>query len=385
MVDEFNEDKQSVEITKEKTRAEMLTELSAFYLKEIKSKQNDINKNRRIYVIRYFLFLIAFMGLIILPLIPVLSLVLFVVIFIIFILQDYIGGAYDTWNRFGSDYGLKLKFMSKFLSIFGENIKYENVGFSAGRTSQMCAEMNRYRNLGIINPYLILTPDDNISGQYNGVNFKIQEACTSLFSANNFIIFLLIAIFVVPMLFCLIPLTLFFIYQISGSKIPVVTAFLGFLIFVCYKFYQRVPFRGILVEFDMNKVFKGETIIVERAKTTRGLKINKTKLQEVVLEDPEFMKKYVVYSSNQIEARYLLTTSFIERFNNIQFAFKPKFIRANFKDKKVSLAINTGRDLFTFIDFFKDTDAKTITSLFDELYSVLNLIESFKLNQKLGL
>ena len=98
-----------------------------------------------------------------------------------------------------------------------------------------------------------------------------------------------------------------------------------------------------------------------------------------------FCEKYIVYSDNQVEARYVLTTAFIERFKNMKTAFKAKFIRAAFKDGKITIAIDAGRDLFQMASLDKDTDSNTFTELFDEILSVLELISVLKLNQKIGL
>lgn len=66
-------------------------------------------------------------------------------------------------------------------------------------------------------------------------------------------------------------------------------------------------------------------------------------------------------------------------------AFKAKYIRAAFKEGKITIAIHAGRDLFAMACLGKDTDSNTFTELFDEILSVLGLIETLKLNQKIGL
>ena len=152
-----------------------------------------------------------------------------------------------------------------------------------------------------------------------------------------------------------------------------------------FKLMTNHALRGVLVEFEMNKNFEGHTFIHERANTSRGIKFDRSKFEEVKLEDPEFMQKYVVYSDNQVEARYILTTAFIERFLKMKVAFKAKYIRAAFKDGKITIAINAGRDLFQMANLEKDTDSNTFTELFDEILSVLELINALKLNQKIGL
>ena len=113
--------------------------------------------------------------------------------------------------------------------------------------------------------------------------------------------------------------------------------------------------------------------------------IGLTFMVEVSLEDVEFCEKYKVYSNNQIEARYILTTAFMQRFKDLKTAFKAKYMRAGFKDGKIVMVLNVEHDLFSMGSILKDTDNKTFTKLFDEIISVLELTEELKLNQNLGL
>ena len=75
-------------------------------------------------------------------------------------------------------------------------------------------------------------------------------------------------------------------------------------------------FSGLLIKIQMNKKFSGKTIV--------GMKGDITKLrgyEAVELEDVDFMKNKKVYSTDQIEARYILTTSFMERLKALGNTF----------------------------------------------------------------
>ena len=144
-------------------------------------------------------------------------------------------------------------------------------------------------------------------------------------------------------------------------------------------------FRGIIVEFAMNKNFEGQTIILDNSQDGRNVSVNKKKYSVVQLEDIEFMKNYTVYSTNQIEARYLITTAFIDRLKNIKTKFKTKYIRVAFKDDKIVIALHTDRDMFKMANMTSDTGKQTFIALFEEIVSVLDFINQLKLNKKLGL
>ena len=135
----------------------------------------------------------------------------------------------------------------------------------------------------------------------------------------------------------------------------------------------------------MPKNFEGETVIFENSPS--NFVVNKAKLKNFTrteLEDVEFNKKYLTYTTNQIEARYILTTAFIERLKNIKFAFNAKYLRMLFRNNRITIFAEVHKDLFSMVKDGK-TDKKVFDELFEEMYSVLSLVDELKLNVKTGL
>ena len=144
---------------------------------------------------------------------------------------------------------------------------------------------------------------------------------------------------------------------------------------------KEIEFKGVLVEIDVKKPFKGHTIIRNRCYL-----FNDSAYEEVKLEDPEFNKLYYVDSNDQVESRYLLTTSFMERYKNIKNAFGGSSIEASFKNNKLILAISTERDLFKLGRLgCPVNDTKQFTELLNEFVSILAIVDELKLNQNIGL
>jgi len=113
---------------------------------------------------------------------------------------------------------------------------------------------------------------------------------------------------------------------------------------------------------------------------------NERRLQKIKLEDLNFDKKFNVYSEDQIEARYHVTTAFMDRLQNLQTAFGTKNIKCSFFNDKVMFAISTSKDLFEIGNLFVQiTDKKQIEKFYAELSSVYNMIDYFKLAEKTGL
>ncbi len=143
---------------------------------------------------------------------------------------------------------------------------------------------------------------------------------------------------------------------------------------------KNTEFKGVVVEIDVKKPFKGHTII-----RNRGF-FNDRAYQEVKLEDPEFSKLYYVDANDQIESRYLLTPSFMERYKHIKTAFGGSSIQGSFKDNKLILAISTYRDLFKLGNLSRPvSDTKQFTALLNEFISILAIVDELKLNQNIGL
>jgi len=110
------------------------------------------------------------------------------------------------------------------------------------------------------------------------------------------------------------------------------------------------------------------------------------KIQPIKLEDPLFEKKFNAYSTDEIEGRYLITTAFMERFINLNTAFGSRKAKCSFYGDNVMFAISTNKNLFEIGDLFSRLDnPKQLNEFFNEIASILVLVDYFKLNQKTGL
>lgn len=106
----------------------------------------------------------------------------------------------------------------------------------------------------------------------------------------------------------------------------------------------------------------------------RGLKLDK-----VELEDINFGKKFKVYSNNQIEARYILTPKMMEKL---------LFLEEKFNQLKIVVVDNylyIGApyvNLFELDDLKKDDISSMFENIYDEISTVLKIVEEIKNNNK---
>ena len=146
---------------------------------------------------------------------------------------------------------------------------------------------------------------------------------------------------------------------------------------------KTTVFDGVIIKLDMNKNFTGHTVI----KPNSLMHITPSKaLRHTELEDIQFEKKFDVFTDDEVEARYLITPSFMERLNEMKVAFTADKVSCAFYEKYLFVALSTKKDLFSICSLFKKIDdPKQFFTMFEEILSIIKLIDHFKLNQKIGL
>lgn len=150
---------------------------------------------------------------------------------------------------------------------------------------------------------------------------------------------------------------------------------------------QTVIFRGLFVSFSVNKNFSSKTVIKsESGAIGNWLKGAFSTLQPVKLEDPNFEKIFEVYSNNQVEARYLLTTSFMERLVSLKDLFKVRAggFQGSFYDNHLLLSIPCA-DKFRVGSIEKPVSfTEEIQTILKEMQLIFQIIDILKLNQRTG-
>ncbi len=113
----------------------------------------------------------------------------------------------------------------------------------------------------------------------------------------------------------------------------------------------------------------------------------KQKFVKTEMEDIVFNKDYIIHTKDPVEARYLITTAFIERYLRLQQIFKTKNIKCSFFDKdKLMIAIPTRKDLFEVCSLFTSLkNKKYIEKFINDIEEIKTIIDVFKLNERTGL
>lgn len=394
-----------------KTRQQLIKEFQQFYYKKAAPMLPDYEQRRNkdkynVYAINAILigFILLLIGFNALKLFGAFMLVVATVVLVV---RNGVGKT--VYVEMDYEYNLKKVLMPEFLSLFGnfrwaKAFSHENGNdFEQKKQLETISKQNKliYRmltTLKVMPLFHLFSLDDTIEGVYHNVGVKLLEIKIGYKAINIMTVFLFAVVlaFVLPiyiLIFSAIIAILGSILSVFSQSVAGTFAFIIILLMVLIPilllsayFVITGSMRCLVVELDMNKNFHGDTCVYEKASTNKKLKFRKRPdLQDVRLEDTRFNSIYKVESTDQIEARYLLTTAFIERFLKIKTAFKAEYIRAEFKNDKLYLILGVNKDLFAMGNISKKTTSKTFVELFEELYSVLSLIDELKLNQKIGL
>lgn len=100
------------------------------------------------------------------------------------------------------------------------------------------------------------------------------------------------------------------------------------------------------------------------------------------MDNPEFESAFVVYSNDQIEARYILSHSLMEKL----LSFKNKSTRpihTSFRANHIYMAISYDKDLFEPSIFRSLLEHKVAMEYVKTLHLAVGIVEELKLNQKL--
>lgn len=151
-------------------------------------------------------------------------------------------------------------------------------------------------------------------------------------------------------------------------------------------------FDGLFIKIGMNKTSEAHTIVIENMTLNNCLEIETcwpssfSGKEKITLEDPEFEKTFKVFSNNQIEARFILTTAFMQRLKNLKKIYRAIGIRVSIQGNSILIALPCERDMFFLGDLRKPvTDTGQMQTLFEEFLAVLSLVDILNLTSKTGL
>jgi len=134
-------------------------------------------------------------------------------------------------------------------------------------------------------------------------------------------------------------------------------------------------FRGQCLRLDFHKTFYGRTLVTRDAGFFNRFGGGKG-MQRASLEDPKFEKIFEVYTTDQVESRYLLTPDLMQKLVDLEDVFRGGKLKAAFDGGEMLITVQGG-NLFEPGSMFKPLDsADRVLELLKDFSAVFGLIDA---------
>ncbi len=145
---------------------------------------------------------------------------------------------------------------------------------------------------------------------------------------------------------------------------------------------RKTVFKGIFFRADFQKNFKGKTVILPGVLDYKIQLLNKGRGEVIKLEDPEFANLFMVYGNDQVEARYILSTSLMAKL--VRFRKKARRnIYVSFVESRIYIAVEYAEDLFEPLLFKTMLSFAPIREYFEILQLMIGVVEELNLNRRI--
>jgi hypothetical protein len=226
--------------------------------------------------------------------------------------------------------------------VYPNIFSYFGTEFIYKRKSLMEAEI--FSNAGIVPRFITKKCEDYIKGRYNGALIELTEAQL---------------------------LTLRRRYDLRSQTV----------------------FRGYLIRLNMKKKFSGHTAVRNRKgliykiyswiHTIHWFPAKISELDKVRFEDPVVQKKFEVRSSDQVEARYLLTPTFMKSLIDLEYCFGKKTVSCAFYDNDLLISVKYKSNKFEVGSVFNAmTFVEESKFILEEMNTIFSIIDILQENEK---
>lgn len=135
-------------------------------------------------------------------------------------------------------------------------------------------------------------------------------------------------------------------------------------------------FRGQLISIAFPKKFLSTTVVRRDAGIFNTVARWFSSMQRVGLGDSRLEKAFEVYSTDQVEARYLIHPVFMERLLALEAAFKGERLRCAFVDGLLLVAVEGGDKFEIGSMFAKLADIGRVQAIVADITEVMRLVDA---------
>lgn len=135
-------------------------------------------------------------------------------------------------------------------------------------------------------------------------------------------------------------------------------------------------FRGQVMIIDCPRKFLGRTVVLRDSGIFNAGK--RHGMERVGLEDPVFEKIFEAYGTDQVEARYLLTPTFMQQLVDLEDSIKGKNVRIGFVDGRLLIALETRNSFEPTRSSHGPAEPELMQELLNEIGAIYDIIEGLK-------
>ena len=237
----------------------------------------------------------------------------------------------------------------------------------------------------------IIRQDDCVSGRIAGIDIFFSEICAEAELKHPWFSHLYFTDILDFSVLTLLVVAIALFYKVFNGTFYILTRILKGQRIDYYHFveeilknhvYRKPIFKGIFFQANFPKKIKGKTVVLPAILNYKISTLNKERGQVIKLEDPEFSNLFLVYGSDQIEARYILSTSLMA--NLVKFRKKAKRnIYVSFVESKIYIAVECAEDLFEPRLFKTMFSFAPIREYFEILQLMIGVVEELNLNRRI--
>ncbi|AFZ58533.1 DUF3137 domain-containing protein [Anabaena cylindrica FACHB-243] len=145
---------------------------------------------------------------------------------------------------------------------------------------------------------------------------------------------------------------------------------------------RKLIFKGLFFQANFPKTLKSKTIVVPNLVNININALPQTTRQLVKLEDPNFNQYFTVYANDQVEARYVLSTTLMEKL--VKFRQKAhRNIYVSFIDNMIYIGIEYAGDIFEPRLFTTMLNFTPMREYFQNIQLMLGIVEDLNLNRRI--
>jgi len=140
---------------------------------------------------------------------------------------------------------------------------------------------------------------------------------------------------------------------------------------------RHVVFQGQLFRLGTPRRLASTTVVLRNSGWMNRFECP-SGLQQVGLEDPNFNKAFCVFGSDQVEAREILTPTFMQRLNDLEATYHGEHIRCAFSETELLIALEAPNRFEIGNMFSSLVERSRVETIARNLEQVFKLIDEFQ-------